>query len=502
MRLAVLQFRLPAVLLTCGVLMALLAGASVAVLPIQVAAVLLMLVAGVVAMTLNLRAAYLTVVALVTVLPISLSTTAGARLPLVSASRGLIAMLLIAAIACWLRGDLQLRTPPLRWAILIWLLAVAIGAVGSVDATASLLRLGSDTIELFLFAYAGYLILDGASLRRLFVVLIGAGAINAAIGLSDLLGLGLLQHLAASANASFDRSGNALVSSGDVRLGVSRIQGTFQHPTFLAASLVMVFPIAYTVALLGKSRGRTLAVIFLALCVPAVLLTGTRAAWLVAALSAVAVWAYWWPRGRSVRVHAYAVVALACGGALAVPQLVGRVTGLLGDLFNASSGSTTLTTGYRLFLLRRAWSAVEPHAWTGFGYGNFDRAGVGGYFHGLTVSLTSADSHVVRLLVEVGVVGLAAFALLICSTIWLQVTALRRAASPQAKALAFAMLVATTGFLLINLTVSAFAITQVAYLYWVLIAAAAVTLEDAVPLITITRVDEPETAAEGSPGRR
>ncbi len=461
-----------------GAALALMAGSLASALPTAVTTTLCASVVSVAVMTRNLRAAFVVVAGLVTVLPIALFIDVGAQLPLVTVSRGLVALLLLAALIGWLGGRVELRMPPLRWAILLWLVAVALSIAGSVDPGASVLRFGSDVVEYFFLAYLGFLVLDARSLRILMTVLIAAGAVNAALGLSDLLHLGYLQHLASAANASFDRSSNALVSSGDVRLGVSRIQGTFQHPTFLAASLTMLLPIAYTFVLQGSRREKAIAGFFLVLAVPAIIFTGTRTAWLVSALSIIAIWAYWWPSLRAVQRHAYAVIAVGFGAALMVPAAIGNAAGLIADVFTTSSGSSALTTGYRLFLFRRSWTAAETHLLTGFGYGNFDRAGVSGFFHGLAISLTSADSHVVRLLVEVGVVGVAAFAVLVAATVRLEVHATRAGIAPQMRALAFGALVATVGFLIMNLTVSALAITQVGFLYWILVMACAVIQRD------------------------
>ena len=93
-----------------------------------------------------------------------------------------------------------------------------------------------------------------------------------------------MDDLAVWANSRFSRGPNDLVSSGDVRLGIQRLQGTFQHPAFLATFIAMVAPVAYGLLLRSRGRMRWLCAGTLGLAAAALVLSGTRAAWLATIL--------------------------------------------------------------------------------------------------------------------------------------------------------------------------------------------------------------------------
>ena len=64
------------------------------------------------------------------------------------------------------------------------------------------------------------------------------------------------------------------------------------------------------------------------------------------------------------------------------------------------------------------------------------------------------------------------------ATVRMQVIACRSSHARSTRPFAFSLIVATLGFLVINLTVSAFAIAQDGYLFWLLVTASAVIFRE------------------------
>ena len=422
--------------------------------------------------TARLRPAILVVVALIGVLPIGLYAEISPAVPLLTASRVLIGVVVVATVIEVLRG----RLPTRRWALWpalgLWLGAVALSWPGSIDSRTTELRLFSELLETAALAGIVYLAFDRDSYRQVLIALAVGAALNAGIALVDFAGFDPLSSLRARADAVTGR-GNALVSSGDVRLGFQRIQGTFQHPAFLAAYLAMLAPMIYALAIVARPVPRRWLMFILVLCLVGLALTVTRAAWLAGGAALIWVWAAAIRRGwQRLWRQAWVVSTVAVAAIVINPGLVSRVDELFRDLFVTNGGyATTATSGYRLFLHEQVLAVVEKRPWFGHGANTFDQIGITGFTQGLTVHLTSADSHVLRLLAEVGVVGAVAFAILLVVAI-ASICAARAEASRRDAVVLTGVLAGLSAFMVINLTISAFSIAQDSYVFWILVGAA------------------------------
>lgn len=420
--------------------------------------------------TARLRPAILVVVALVGVLPIGLYAEISPAVPLVTASRGLIGVVVLATAMQVLRGRLQ----PRRWALWpafgIWLGAVALSWPGSIDPRATELRLFSELLETAALAGVVFVTFDRSSYRHVLIALSVGAALNAGIALVELAGFDPLASLRERANAVTGR-GNPLVSEGDVRLGFQRVQGTFQHPAFLAASLAMVVPVTYALAIVSRPTARRWLMFALALCFVGLALTVTRAAWLAGAAALIWVSMTAIRRGWRLWSPAWIASAIAVGVLIIAPGSVSRVGEFLQDLLVTQGRATTATSGYRLFLQEQVLAVSGERPWFGFGAGTFDRIGITGVDQGLTVRLTSPDSHALRLLAEVGVVGALAFAILLLVAIGSVWVARSEAGQGDAVVLT-GVLAGLSAFVAVNLTISAFSIAQVSYVFWILVGAA------------------------------
>ncbi len=419
----------------------------------------------------RLRQAILVVIALVGVLPIGLYAQISPAVPLVTASRVLIGVVVVATTIQVLRGRVHARRWALWPALGLWLGAVALSWPGSIDPQTSELRLFSELLETAALAGMVYLNFDRNSYRQVLIALTIGAALNAGIALVEFAGIDPLTSLRARADAVVG-NGNPLVSSGDVRLGFQRVQGTFQHPAFLAAYLAMLAPVIYALAIVARPIPRRWLMFVLVLCLAGLALTVTRAAWLAGGGALIWVWVAAIRRGwQRLWGHAWVTSAVAVAAIITNPGRVASIDALFRELFVTQGYASTATSGYRLFLHEQVLAVVAKRPWFGFGANTFDQIGITGFTQGLTVQLTSADSHVLRLLAEVGIVGTVAFAILLVVAI-ASICAARAEAGQGDAIVLTGVLAGLSAFTAINLTISAFSIAQDSYVFWILVGAA------------------------------
>jgi O-antigen ligase len=419
----------------------------------------------------RLRAAILVVIALVGVLPIGLYAEISPAVPLVTASRVLIGVVVMATLIQVLRGHLHVRRWALWPALALWLAAVVLSWPDSIDPQTTELRLFSEFLETAALAGVVYLVFDRSSYRHVLIAVTVGVALNAAIALLDFAGLDPMASIRERADAVTGR-GNTLVSAGDIRLGFQRVQGTFQHPSFLGAYLAMLAPVIYALAIVARPIPRRWLTVVLLLCLIGLGLTVTRAAWLAGGIALIWVWAAAIRRGwQRLWAHAWVVSTIAVVAIVANPGLVAGLDDLFRDLFVTQGSASTATSGYRLLIHEQVLAAVGERPWFGFGANTFDQIGIIGYTQGFTVQVTSADSHLLRLLAEVGIVGALAFAILLVVSL-ASVSAARARADRGDAVILTGVLAGLTGFTVVNLTISAFAIAQDGYIFWILVGAA------------------------------
>ncbi|MET0167279.1 MAG: O-antigen ligase family protein, partial [Vicinamibacterales bacterium] len=362
------------------------------------------------------------------------------------------------------QGRVRYRPSGIEVALVVWLGASVLSIPGSIDAAASWYRFGSDAIE-----YVGLFVVLSSTLTAkncpaALKALIAAATLNACIAIADVgLHLDLAHHLGGGPDG--------LVSVGDVRLGFERAQGTFQHPAFLATMLAMAIPLTYGFFVsrnLRRPRLEHWAI--LGVQSAALGLTATRAAWFACALGILGVLIASVRRRPSLWWHLYGVLAMLTVALVVAAPQVNEVTSFVRDLGTTASTRSTATTGYRFELVRQSLEAVHARPLFGYGLGDFADVGIRGVLDGRALILTSPDNHLVRVVVETGVIGLTAFLILAVAIANLAVRTVRgtRRAfdAPTYAGLAWAVF----AFGVVNLTISALPINQVGFYFWTIVA--------------------------------
>jgi len=258
------------------------------------------------------------------------------------------------------------------------------------------------------------------------------------------------------------------------RGGLPRVRSTFFHPIALGAYLGLVYP--FYLARLADTRHARRLVIAAALGFVLVtsLLTVSRGPWIALMLGTVAIAAVW-PRTSRQRL---ALAAVATGLAALCVATLGTSTLAIGRLVNPSElnlGTTVEEASseyYRIALVQGVTERLTGARWlVGFGPGSFLAADVNVVYDRARHTLTAPDSHYAKVLLESGLVGLAAFLVLLGAATRVCVRAVRRTIGVN-RMVATACLASTMGFMWSNVTASLFLVYPLAFLFWAAVAIA------------------------------
>ena len=379
--------------------------------------------------------------------------------PLITPTRAILGTAFAAVTMAMVLGKVQLRGSAVGWGFGFWLFAVAASVLTAIEPQAAVFRFTSEVFEAVAVVYLIVLVFDRRTWWLPLAALVTAGVLNASLALSEVL-VGTNLFLPSG------ESVQGLVSYAEGRLGLSRLQGTYPHPSFLAASLTMLVPIALGLFVIARRRLRWLLFCAIVLMSAALFLTFTRAAWVAVTVASVAVFVSSARRHPRLWIGGYWIVAVAILLAALLPNVRDGIGELLGDLLVTRSTSPTATTGYRLVLTKAVIEGAAASPVTGFGAGNFAAVGLSTVFAGRTLVLVSPDNHLLRVLLETGYLGLVAFLFMVavlCVALWRAVRSLPQAAD---RTLGVGVISGLVGFLLVNLTISALAIPQVAFVFW------------------------------------
>lgn len=194
-----------------------------------------------------------------------------------------------------------------------------------------------------------------------------------------------------------------------VRQGLSRPSGTSTHPIEYGVVLTTVLPLAI-VAVRQARRWRAAYVVAVMAIAFSTFLSISRSA-ILCAIVGLAVLAFGWgTRARAMLAAAATLVAVVAY--VTVPGLLGTI----GNLFVGASEDSSIhsrTASYEV-----AWSFIERNPWLGRGFGTFQP------------SYWILDNAYLGLLIEVGVVGLAAVLAVFGCAVWAAGSAGRLAADP------------------------------------------------------------------------
>jgi len=176
--------------------------------------------------------------------------------------------------------------------------------------------------------------------------------------------------------------------------GVSRVSGTFVHPSTFALYLLLVLPLA--LVLVPHYRGRARAVLIAMACVCGLLIvvTYTRDAWIAAIVSV----AYLGIRFR--RQVLYAMLGAIVVILIAVPSVAGRFADLHAKPLAPGAPPPPNSLSWRVNYWRSLIPLADANPVTGIGFETVERT---------TPELLAPHNGFVEAYVETGVIGLAAF---------------------------------------------------------------------------------------------
>ena len=327
-------------------------------------------------------------------------------------------------------GQMRVRWSWWRWPLLIFVGAMILSISGATDVKLSIkeiLKLGEMLLTyLLVLKYVD----TPARLRRLIWLVVLAALSQA------LMGLG--QTAAHFGPASFARG------------GVLRGSGTFDQPNPFAGYLNLTLPILIAAVMMGVPLVGGLTGVSTLLLAAALLLSVSRGA-LLALIAAVVVMVTVYARRARPLVGAGAIAVFA----VAAGTIVGILPASLTQSVTADFGLTNIDVANptafdwpvaeRLAHMLAGLQMFFAHPWLGVGIGNYPAAYATLYQQHLIAPvwanpLGHAHNYYINIAAEAGVVGLAAFLIVLISAFVIAVKLYRRAADPLARALALGTL--------------------------------------------------------------
>jgi O-antigen ligase len=295
------------------------------------------------------------------------------RIPIPVEPAQMVALLFMVAAALWLAGNRReaVPAPPstLRAPLLAFLCGAALSVIGSAQPGTSILDLSRITAVVIMLVVLERLLTDPAAVKRLLI----------AVFLSALLplALGIMQ---------------ALQGEGVDVAGFNRVRGTFLHPNTFAVYLALIVVMGAALYPHLKTRWRRPALVFLGACGSCLLLTYTRGAWLAAFVGLIIVGI----------LQSRTLIAVLLGGtvllAVAVPSVSARFSDL--EREQRPSGAAGNSLIWRFDYWSDALSLVKENPVTGIGLKMVQSRSEGEQ---------NVHNDFVRVLVETGLIGLAAY---------------------------------------------------------------------------------------------
>ena len=235
-------------------------------------------------------------------------------------------------------------------------------------------------------------------LRRIAI----AGALMASLGLAQFwTGESLIEWISLPGFAV-----DSSLSGVEGRGGFIRPQGTAAHPLEYGVVLCMSLPIAISLAMTETKRGMLLRWLPASVIMFASMLSVSRSA-LLGVLAGILVLSPRWPP----RVRLYAVVAAAGLGAIMYSVVPGMAGTLKGMFLGVADDSSTVS---RTNSYAAAFDIAQRSPFVGRGFSTF------------LPQYLILDNQFLGLLIEVGVLGLAAFLVLVAMSIIIPWTATHR----------------------------------------------------------------------------
>lgn len=312
------------------------------------------------------------------------------------------------------RRERVLRPAPLVVPLLVFLAAIFLSFLQASDLTLSFKELIKWLELLAVYVLAANVLRGRDQIRVLVVVLVGMACAEAAYG--------LVQFVTRHGPPSFLIRGRFL-----------RAYGTFDQPNPFAGYLNLTLPLAVALFLASRGGQRFFSGGWLrrrepllwgassALLLAAVAASLSRGAWIALAAAAflLVVWANRAP-WRYVGWASFAAIMVAWVGALGL--LPGRIAAVL-QAFSLANVDTdvhrltpeTFSAAQRLAYWIAGWRMFSDHAWLGVGMGNYGINYETYAVPGWETQLTHAHDYYLNLAAETGLIGLAAFLVVVAA---------------------------------------------------------------------------------------
>jgi hypothetical protein len=258
----------------------------------------------------------------------------------------------------------------------------------------------------------------------------------------------------------------------EFRAGLLRVRSTFFHPIALACFINLLMP--FVLIDLFRATKATLKLGLLALSLLLVLvsvMTVSRIPLLMLAAE-IGIVCVWWLRaqGRSLLLYGCCFGLVVTGALFTVVQ-----SDSLSSQFEEVMNPNHIVQGrineassefYRVALFRAVVDRLQGWRWiTGVGSGTFHLADVESNYDGDDHVLTAPDSHYVKLLLEVGILGVILAATIGAKCLVLCWKAIRTEGDER-QAPSVGAAAGIIAFLIINATVSMFDVFPLSILFW------------------------------------
>lgn len=336
-------------------------------------------------------------------LPLLVPFTYSRPLSLGGVRLGLVDLAVLGAVAAWVarslsRRQLAVRWGALGWALLLWVWAAGLSLLGAYSLSAGLVEAAKwgEVLLVYLLVLA----LAGGGRARFLVYGISAAGTASAL-------LGLYQFVTRTGPESFVLFGRFM-----------RAYGTFEQPNPFAGHLGLSLPFALAWAL-AAARPRLERLVLLGMAgvmALGIAASWSRGGWLALAAAGAAMVVLLSPRLAAAGVT-LALLAALFAGDVSGTLLVQRLVGMGGDIktLNVSLVEPTdenFSVVERLAHWQAAWYMFAARPWLGVGIGNYEAAYPVFRLARWSEALGHAHNYYLNLAAEVGLVGVAAFAVM------------------------------------------------------------------------------------------
>lgn len=239
----------------------------------------------------------------------------------------------------------------------------------------------------------------------------------------------------------------------------TRVFSIVKSPNVLGSIFILIIPLCLALILQRKRSFNDKLVFFVLLGAMSLslVLTLSRGAWFGAA---IAMFIF------CLAINPRWLFLLGAGGGamLLVPSVMSRITYMLSPQYKISS-----MTGGRLLRYQRGWDLFMQHKWTGVGLGHFGGA-VAMNNKNLVPDTFYMDNYWLKTAVEMGIWGVAAFAVLIAFLVFWSIRAIKQSKDYDTRLITAGGFAGLCGVLFHNLMENVFEVPYMVVYFWTIAA--------------------------------